>query len=221
MHLQTLFNTILNREMDEPVRVPDTLPILPGITASAHDNLFDGNPKLVELDRQRKSYEIQEHLANKAGYPMVGIGVDYSLIGMRDDPDLAMNGQDAVMPMMSVTLPIFRKKYKAAQKEAELMGRATGQEMQLVKNELYAGFSMAVHDHEKAAELTGLYQKQTETTEQAVKLLLTGYSNDTSDINEILSMNQDLLMYRTGMVTQIKASFVAQSKIAYLLSKAE
>jgi hypothetical protein len=140
---------------------------------------------------------------------------------MRDDPDLAMNGQDAVMPMMSVTLPIFRKKYKAAQKEAELMGRATGQEMQLVKNELYAGFSMAVHDHEKAAELTGLYQKQTETTEQAVKLLLTGYSNDTSDINEILSMNQDLLMYRTGMVTQIKASFVAQSKIAYLLSKAE
>ena len=47
------------------------------------------------------------------GLPMIGVGLDYSIISKRDVPGLEMNGQDAIMPMLSVTFPIFRKKYNA------------------------------------------------------------------------------------------------------------
>lgn len=219
--LQVMLNSLLNRGMNEQVAIPETLPILPEIASISMDGLFEANPKLLKLKRQRESYETQQLLAKKAGYPMIGIGVDYSIIGRRDVPDLALNGQDAIMPMLSVTLPVFRKKYKAARKEAELQGQATEHEIQALKNTLYSEFSMAGYDFQKADELRRLYQKQTKTTEQAIKLLLTGFSNDTSDFDEILGMNQDLLIYRSGIATQTKEGFIAQSKIAYLLSKAE
>lgn len=219
--LQVILNSLLDRGINAPVPPPESLPVDSLKTPIAIDSLFESNPRLLQLERQQESYEVQQKLAKKAAYPMVGIGVDYSIIGKRDVPDLEMNGQDAIMPMVSVTLPVFRKKYKAAQKEAALMGEAAGHEIQAVKNTLYAQFSMAQYDFSKAAELRRLYQKQTETTGQAVKLLLTGYSNDTSDFEEILRMNQDLLMYQQGIATQVKEGFIAQSKLAYLLSKAE
>ena len=37
----------------------------------------------------------------------------------------SMGGRDMIMPMVTLTLPIYRKRYKAMQKEAELLGQAT------------------------------------------------------------------------------------------------
>lgn len=219
--IQVLLNSFLDRGMEEEVLPPESLALDSLKATGAIDSLFDANPKLVKLERQRESYETQQRLAKKSGYPMIGIGVDYSIIGRRDVPDLDMNGQDAIMPMLSVTLPVFRKKYRAAQKEAELLVEVAGHEIQAVKNTLYSQFALAEYDFSKADELRRLYQKQTETTEQAIRLLLSGYSNDTSGFEEILAMNQDLLMYQKGIATQIKEGFIAQSKLTYLLSKAE
>jgi outer membrane protein TolC len=132
-----------------------------------------------------------------------------------------MNGQDAIMPMVTLTLPIFRKKYKAAQKEAGLMVQATTYEKQAVENNLQASYSMANYNLLKAKRLKDLYKNQLESTNQAIKLLLAAYSNSGTDFEEILSMNQDLLMLETATVTANKNEFTAQSQIDYLLSKEE
>ena len=80
------------------------------------DSVFNNSPKLVQLDRQKEAFEAQKMVAIKEGYPKIGLGLDYSIIAKRDVPDLAMNGQDAIMPMVTISLPIFRKKYKAMEK---------------------------------------------------------------------------------------------------------
>ena len=38
-----------------------------------------------------------------------------------------MNGKDMIMPMVTVTLPIYRKKYKAMQTEADFLKSANSQ----------------------------------------------------------------------------------------------
>ncbi len=53
------------------------------------------------------------------GYPMIGLGVNYSVINKNEMSTSAMNGKDMIMPMVTVTLPIYRKKYKAMQTEAD------------------------------------------------------------------------------------------------------
>lgn len=217
--LQIGFNSMLNRNINEFINIPEFLPA--DEISMNRDSLFATNPKLLRLEKQKASYEAQQIIAKKEGYPMIGLGVDYSIISKRDVPDLEMNGQDAFMPMVTLTLPIFRKKYKAAQKEAELMVQATSYEKQAVENNLQASYSMANYNLLKAKRLKDLYKNQLESTNQAIKLLLAAYSNSGTDFEEILRMNQDLLMLETATVTANKNEFTAQSQIDYLLSKEE
>lgn len=219
--LQIGFNSMLNRGINEFINIPDFLPADENLTSINRDSLFAKNPKLLRLEKQKASFEAEQIIAKKEGYPMIGLGVDYSIISKRDVPDLEMNGQDAIMPMVTMTLPIFRKKYKAAQKEAELMVQATTYEKQAVENNLQASYSMANYNLLKAKRLKDLYKNQMESTNQAIKLLLAAYSNSGTDFEEILRMNQDLLMLDTATVTANKNAFTAQSQIDYLLSKEE
>jgi hypothetical protein len=54
----------------------------------------------------------------KMSYPMLGVGLQYSVIGKRMDmghaglPVTEMNGMDMIMPMVSISLPLYRSKYK-------------------------------------------------------------------------------------------------------------
>jgi len=219
--LQIGFNSLLNRDLDEIINIQDSLPLVENDAPLEKDSLFVSNPKLMGLDKKIESFEAQKKVVNKEGYPMIGLGLDYSIISKRDVPDLEMNGQDAIMPMLSVTLPIFRKKYHAMQKEVDLMLEATKFDKQAVKNSLQAKYSMANYNVSKSKSLKTLYKKQTESTKQAISLLIAAYSNSGTNFEEILSMNQDLLMLQTATVSANKNQFIAQSTIDYLISKQE
>ncbi|AXP82668.1 Outer membrane efflux protein [Mariniflexile rhizosphaerae] len=219
--LQIEFNSLLNRDLDEMITIPDSLPLVENDVPLERDSLFVSNPKLMGLDKKIASFEAQKKVVKKEGYPMIGLGLDYSIISKRDVPDLEMNGQDAIMPMLSVTLPIFRKKYSAEQKEVDFMLQATHYEKQAVKNNLQTSYSMANYNVSKAKTLKELYKKQTESIKQAISLLIAAYSNSGTDFEEILRMNQDLLMLQTAMVSANKDQFISQSTRDYLISKQE
>ena len=219
--LQIEFNSLLNRDLDKMITIPDSLPLVENDVPLERDSLFVSNPKLMGLDKKIASFEAQKMVVKKEGYPMIGIGLDYSIISKRDVPDLEMNGQDAIMPMLSVTLPIFRKKYHAKQKEVDFMLQATHYEKQALRNNLQTSYSMANYNISKAKTLKELYKKQTESTKQAISLLIAAYSNSGTDFEEILRMNQDLLMLQIAMVSANKNQFIAQSTRDYLISKQE
>ncbi|MFD0834810.1 TolC family protein [Mariniflexile aquimaris] len=217
--LQVEFNSLLNRDLNTLINIPDALPLVENTMPIEKDSLFNSNPKLLALDKKMASFEEQKKVAKKDGYPMIGLGIDYSIISKRDVPNLEMNGQDAIMPMLTVTLPIFRKKYHAMQKEVDFMLEATKFDKQAVKNNLQSKYSLSNYNVSKAKSLKELYKKQTESTKQAISLLIAAYSNSGTDFEEILRMNQDLLMLQTATVSANKNQFIAQSTIDYLISK--
>lgn len=219
--LETQFNLMLNREPEITVHVQDTLVFKnPEILLNTED-LFENHPSVIGLEKQKESYEIQQIVAQKAGLPMLGLGIDYSIISKRTDANPEMNGQDAIMPMFTVTLPIFRKKYNAAKKEAAFMVSSMEQEQEAQKNELQSAYEMTVYNLKKAAQLIDLYEKQLISSGQANKLLVSGFSNATIDFEEVLQMNQDILMLQTQKVEAIKNGFTAEAKLEYLISKTE
>lgn len=219
--LQVDFNSLLNGSLNDIITIPDSLPLVENNMPIENDSLFSSNPKLLGLDKKMESFDEQKKVAKKDGYPMIGLGLDYSIISKRDVPGLEMNGQDAIMPMLTVTLPIFRKKYNAMQKEVDYMLEATKFDKQAVKNKLQSKYSMSNYKVSKAKSLKELYIKQTEHTKQAISLLIAAYSNSGTDFEEILRMNQDLLILRTATVSANKNQFIAQSTIDYLISKEE
>lgn len=219
--LQIGFNSMLNRDLNEIVIIPELLNIPENSMPSINDSLFVANPKLIGLDKKTASYEAELSVIQKEKYPMIGLGLDYSIISKRDVPDLKMNGQDAIMPMLSVTLPIFRKKYSAKQKEVDLMLQATNYEKQAIKNNLQTAYSLAQYNLSKEKTLKELFKKQTVSTQQAISLLIAAYSNSGANFEEILRMNQDLLMLQTAIVSANKNQFIAQSTLDYLISNQE
>ncbi|MBE0423579.1 MAG: TolC family protein [Lutibacter sp.] len=219
--LKTQFNSMLNREPEITVHVQDTLLFKkPEILLNTKD-LFNNHPSVIDLEKQKESYEIQQIVAQKAGLPMFGLGIDYSIISKRTDANPEMNGQDAIMPMLTVTLPIFRKKYNAAKKEAAFMVSSMKQEQEAQKNELQSAYEMSLYNLKKSEQLIDLYEKQLISSGQANKLLISGFSNAKIDFEEVLQMNQDILMLQTQKVEAIKNGFTAEAKLEYLISKTE
>lgn len=219
--LQIEFNTILNRNVNDMIVYPNELPLAVNNVQILTDSLFNSNPKLLMLEHEKLAFEAQKEAVIKDSYPKIGIGLDYSIISKRDVPDLAMNGQDAIMPMLSFTLPIFSRKYSAAKKEADYQIQATLEQKEAVKNNLVTTYSNAQYEISKSINLLTLFDNQINSTKQAVSLLITAYSNSNTDFDDILRMNQDLLMYEKAKATETKNLFIVQSKMEYLLSKSE
>jgi len=216
--VSTKFNLLLNRAPQELIVVQDTLrlPELPLEIAS--ENNLEAHPLLKAIEKEQASYLAEQTIAEKQGMPDIGIGVDYSIISKRTDANPEGNGQDAIMPMVSISLPIFRKKYRASKEQAEFLFASSEREHEAVKNELKSMLAMTVYEYHKAEKLIQLYNKQLLSSGQANKLYISAFSNSTGDFEEVLRMNQDILMLKTQRIEAVKNGFIAVAKLDYLLS---
>src|SRR5690606_17975804 len=158
--LKTRFNLMLKRDVRNEIQVQGTLILkeLPNLLEA--EEFFEDHPMINGLERQRLAYEAEQTLAQQQGLPMVGLGIEYNTISKRTAANPEMNGRDAVMPMVSVTLPIFRKKIKAAVKEAEFREESVRQQQEAGKNELYYEYEIAKYQVNRAKKLIALYEKQ-------------------------------------------------------------
>ncbi|KAA6308600.1 hypothetical protein EZS27_039766, partial [termite gut metagenome] len=129
------FNALLNRPADSEISLPDSFEQIPFLfdTASAMARIADQNPMLEMINEEGLAYKAKAQMDKKMSYPMVGIGLQYTLINKSKptaspamtEPDMgsnemsnSMNGKDMIMPMLSVSIPIYRSKYKAQQRES-------------------------------------------------------------------------------------------------------
>lgn len=216
--LLTGFNALLNRDKFSEVIIPESLDVESQIVALDQIDI-SGNPRLEEMEKMAASARARKQVAEKAGMPSFGVGVDYVVIGERTDMMVEGSGRDAFMPMLSVSVPIFRKKYRAAQKQAEFLAESYTSRKSAMENELIVELEKAVFEIQESRSMLTLYKKQVESSGQVLNLLLSGYRNATADFEEILRVRQELLKYQIA-VAEAQADLVtAIAKIDYLSGK--
>lgn len=220
--LKTKFNLLVGREIQQEVVLPDTLQINDEtLLIIKETELFETHATIQALKKEEASFNFQQQVAKKESMPNIGLGVDYSIISKRPVDNLEGNGQDAIMPMVSISLPIYRKKYRASVKEAELMQESVIFQQENQMNSLINGYQSALYELNKAKKQINLYDRQIKNSRQATQLLVSGFSNDLNDFDEILQMNQDVLMYRVQKIEAIKNALLAEAQLEYLLSNSE
>ncbi|MEP1955217.1 MAG: TolC family protein, partial [Algoriphagus sp.] len=133
------FNSLLSRSHDSPVEISEMLQITDADRQISTDSI-QANPMLGSIDLKIQASEASVRVAQKQGMPKLGAGVDYVLVGERTDMDIPDNGKNVLMPMVTMSLPIFRGKYKGAQKEAELMQESYQLEKDELNNKLYGSY---------------------------------------------------------------------------------
>ena len=208
------FNKLVNRDEQAEVTVEKTSSISDPIEIS-RDSLAN-NPMLEGLRKKVLAAQAQERIAMKDGLPKLGVGVEYIITQKRPEMNFADNGKDAYMAMFSVSIPIYRKKYKAAIKESQFMQTSYTEMQAQTENNLIAAYEMAGFELERVRQLVNLYRKQVAQTKQIVTLLTTAFGNDSADFEEILEMQQQLLKYELREVTAVKEYKVALAQLEYL-----
>lgn len=214
--VRTKFNLLLNRDPKIEVIINDTLVLPEFQRVIISDTLLKNHPLLRAIEKEQASYFIQKEVVKKESMPNIGLGVDYSIISKRTDANPQGNGDDALMPMVSISLPIFRKKYRAAREESQFMYQSSTANKSAIQNELRSTLELTMYEFKRSQKLLNLYDKQLLSSKQANKLYISAFSNATGDFEEVLRMNQDILLLQTQKIEALKEGFIANAKLEYL-----
>lgn len=215
---EATFNRLLNRADSSSVVLSDSL-ILPVAYAKLNvDELINLNPNLQVIEAKLKAEAANEELAQLKSKPNFGVGLDYALISKRKGVELAQNGKDVLMPMISLSLPIFKRKNEAYVKESQYKQLALTEKKEGISNNLWSGYYSAEFEIEKAVELYQHYHNQILKNNQITNLLYTAYANSGRDFEEILRLQQETLKYEMTMATLTKKYHLALAKVDFILA---
>lgn len=217
------FNSYLNRKPQTPVQLTEKLAAesldIPLQTIS--DSMLQHNPMLGMLQYEQQSLDARKDMVTKMGYPMVGLGLNYSLIGKNPMSDSEMNGSDMVMPMVTLTLPIYRKKYKAMQEEVKLQKAATEQGFQATANALQTEYYEAIQLFQDAQRRIKLYQNQADLANKSLNILMKSFSASGSGLTDLLRIQQQTLDYETRQIEAIADNNTAIAWLKRLMANSQ
>lgn len=208
--LLVTFNRLLNR--------PDTVTVT--LTDSTYLDFnrlgkpdWTNNPQLKELSKKIDANRNQLTVIEKSGLPKIGAGIDYMIIGERTDINITDNGKNALMPMVTLSLPIFRSKYKQAQRETELRIEGLQFSTENKENALVTQFEKLKFEADREMQLQELYNVQLLEIQQIQNLLFAEFSDSGKDLDELLRIQMELLSYS---LKQEKSKTRQKTKIAQI-----
>lgn len=193
------FNSYLNRPVNSPVYIPDTITIdsLDFSLIAVSDSMLANNPMLDMLDFEMQSIDARKKMVTRMGYPMVGIGLNYSLIDKSNSgmAEPSMNGKDMMMPMLTVTLPVYRRKYNAMKTEADLLKDASSRNYQFISNSLQTEYYQAIQLYQDASRRVKLYDNQYTLASKSLDLMLKNFTVASAGLTDVLRIRQQTLDY--------------------------
>jgi outer membrane protein TolC len=218
------FNSYLNRKPQTPVQLVEkiTADSLNTSRQAVSNSILSRNPMLGMLQYEQQSLDARKQMVTKMGYPMVGLGLNYSLI--KTDPAAMapeMNGKDMVMPMVTVTLPIYRKKYKAMQEEVKLQKSATEQGFQATANALQTEYYEALQLYNDARRRMKLYADQTDLANKSLNILMKSFSASGSGLTDLLRIQQQTLDYELRSIEAITDNNTAVAWMKRLMAHSQ
>lgn len=194
------FNALLNRRQDMRIAVPDSLRQLHFLIddQAMTDSIIIANPMLSMLEAEANAYRAKAEMDKKMSYPMFGIGLQYSLVGKSNNSMVMdnMNGMDMVMPMFKISIPIFRKKYQAQQKESRHYRQASELKYENTLNQLQSEYQTVKQQLADASRKIALYQKQQELSLSTWQLIVREFSAGTTSLTDVIQVERQLLDYR-------------------------
>jgi outer membrane protein TolC len=208
-------NQVLNRPHNTPVQVQDTFGLAP--MPFNQDTLLDRIRKNHPIIRK---YALQQEASRRAialneleGKPSFGLGIDYIMVNPRSDIDPMRNGRDIVQLNAKVSIPLWRDKYRAKEREENLKIEALENRKSDLAGRFLSLVEKAFSDYETARLRQELYAQQMTTTQAAIRILQAGYSASGNNFDELLRLETDLLDYQLKTLKAIVQSRIAQAAV--------
>lgn len=145
--------------------------------------------------------------------PTIGLGLDYSLVNQRTDANPLSNGRDVLVPKLMVSLPIYRKSYKAKIQEENLIQQSLTVKKETITDKMMSLLTKYKAEYDNGILEKNLYQSQTKTMLLAYSVLLSEYSSSGKGFEELLMVQNQLLGYELGIKQSELKCNIAQVNI--------
>ena len=185
------FNALLKRSKDAQVKTSGLM--LEQINAIPIDSIKATKPELIAAKERINALNYQLELSRLARKPNIGFGLDYAIVSKREGGNIEDNGKDIFMPMVNFSLPIFKRKNLSRENETKYQIESA----ELILEQLALDTSTELNslelDEAHTTKQLELFNKEIEKTELLLRVLTSEYSNNNSNFEELLSIQQKLL----------------------------
>lgn len=212
---QAVFNNLLNRESDMTVVVVSE-PKMPLGTEMISEENLKVHPELTKYDKLYESVSKSELLNKKESSPMIGFGLDYIPVSERTDMNPIDNGKDILMPMVTLSIPIFNNKYKSQTKQNQLKQQEITSQKEERLNALQTMLSKAIYDRNSARISYDTQSKNLKQAKDAEEILIKNYETGTIDFNDVLDIQELQLKFQINQIESVKTYYVQSTIINYL-----
>ncbi|WP_178987124.1 TolC family protein [Winogradskyella schleiferi] len=212
---QALFNNLLNRDENIAVEVVKQMIIPEEDVFILTDNL-QLNPELIKYDKLYESIEEAELLNQKESAPNIGFGLDYVPVSERPDMNFSDNGKDIVMPMVSISIPIFNNKYKSVTKQNELKQLEIKSQKEERLNNLETRLAQAIYNRNTMRIKFNVQTDNLKQANDAEEILIKNYETGTIDFNDVLDVQELQLRFQINLIESNRGYYTEYAIINYL-----
>ncbi len=220
--LQVKFNNLLNRDKTSQIFVPNVLQEdqLPYPKVQLLNEIYTANHQLKSIDHKLNAFINQEVAAKKEGMPKFTIGLNYTIVDKVSSSTVANNGKDAFLfPSVGISIPLYRKKYKALIKEARYYKEAQVANKEAKKNTLSTIFESTYKNYSDGDRRIDLNKKQSKIAKKVLDILITSYSTSSKDFEEVLRIERQLLTYELAYQKALTDKNAAVAFLYYLIGQ--
>jgi outer membrane protein TolC len=152
-------NSVLNRPIDAELVWPEKSPSENVTLDRQHiiRALKRANPELAELSWEIQAAQSSVKLAKKKFYPDIGVGLDWIQTGGAISPGVKGSGDDPVILMFSMNIPLWQNSYKAAEQQAKANVRKIQEQRTDIENKILSRVFEVLYDIEDSQRKTHLY----------------------------------------------------------------
>jgi outer membrane protein, heavy metal efflux system len=218
--LQIKFNNLLNIETSSSIEVPETLwqDELSINKQAVLDKIYSSNHELKSIEHKLNAFVNQEVVAKKEGLPKFNIGLGYTIVSKNSGASFSDNGRDAFLfPSIGIKIPLYRNKYKALIKEAKYLQEAELSKKEDKQNTLTTVYENTFKNFSDSDRRILLNQKQSVIAKKVLDVLITSYSTDSKDFEEVLRIERQLLKYELAYQKALTDKNAATAFVEYLI----
>ena len=173
----------------------------------------ENHPLNKKIAQQIEASKLAQQSNRNMNRPSFGLGIDYSMVQPRTDANPSGNGQDILIPKVKISIPLYRKSYRAKNEQEEKIQESLNYQKIDITNRMLAILQQEKSNYDNAILENELYQQQIATTQMAYEILLSQYSSTGKGFDELLQVQNQLINYQLKLAMAQLKSYKAKANI--------
>ena len=209
-------NLLLNRDENDTILIDVSKYAHLGKERFPNIALLDAHPAINELSHKEEALQESLIANKKAGMPKITLGLDYVLVDELPLPSLVDNGKDVLMPMVSVSIPLFSKKYRSKSKQIILQKQAIQESKKNVINGLRTNYHQQLNLYKSAVYEFKKIQDNQKQIDLVRILILSEFENGKKSFDQVLETDLTQYKFKIKEIETKTKILLSQASLEYL-----